>query len=439
MAKQYSSKAWVVAVDMGYGHQRAALPLKTIAKGGQIITANNYSGIPASDRTLWQSGRGFYDLISRFKSTPVVGNFAFRIFDAFQAIQAFYPKDKNIQSPTLQLKQIYRFMESKEWGRHLIQKLNRKPVPLITTFFIPAFMAEYWKYQGPIYLVVTDADVSRAWVPLYPSKTSIRYCTSTQRAAARLRRYGVLANKIFYTGFPLPEELLGGKNLTRAKQNLKRRLFRLDPERRYLKRYSQLVRQYVGTIPLSKKGYQPPVVTFAIGGTGAQQQVGEKILISLAALLRKKEVTYNLIAGVHKDAARSFESVAKQHGLTSLIGKNIRIIVAADKNEYFQKFNRIIQTTDILWTKPSELIFYSALGIPIIIAPPIGSQEVQNRKWLLKVGAGVDQLDPSLTHEWLPDLVKEGTLAEAAMQGFVEVEKQGMQNIMKLIQEKGKV
>jgi len=29
-------KAWIVAVDMGYGHQRAAFALKGIAQGGCI-------------------------------------------------------------------------------------------------------------------------------------------------------------------------------------------------------------------------------------------------------------------------------------------------------------------------------------------------------------------------------------------------------------------
>lgn len=37
--KKKISKAWVVTVDMGYGHQRAAYPLKKFAYGG-IINAN---------------------------------------------------------------------------------------------------------------------------------------------------------------------------------------------------------------------------------------------------------------------------------------------------------------------------------------------------------------------------------------------------------------
>ena len=36
----HSRKAWVVSVNMGYGHERAAYALRDLAEGG-IITAND--------------------------------------------------------------------------------------------------------------------------------------------------------------------------------------------------------------------------------------------------------------------------------------------------------------------------------------------------------------------------------------------------------------
>jgi len=45
-----NQKAWIVSVDMGYGHQRAAYPLKRFAFKNKIITANTYPGIPSRDR-----------------------------------------------------------------------------------------------------------------------------------------------------------------------------------------------------------------------------------------------------------------------------------------------------------------------------------------------------------------------------------------------------
>ena len=75
-------KAWVVAADMGYGHQRTAYPLRDIAFGGKVINANSYSGIPKKDKKFWQQTRVLYEFISRFKKTPLIGDFLFSILDA---------------------------------------------------------------------------------------------------------------------------------------------------------------------------------------------------------------------------------------------------------------------------------------------------------------------------------------------------------------------
>ncbi|PIV64865.1 MAG: hypothetical protein COS09_02615, partial [Candidatus Nealsonbacteria bacterium CG01_land_8_20_14_3_00_12] len=99
-----------------------------------------------------------------------------------------------------------------------------------------------------------------------------------------------------------------------------------------------------------------------------------------------------------------------------------------------KEFNQKLRKTDILWTKPSELSFYAALGLPIIIAPPIGSQEEFNKRWLLKSGFGALEENPSYTDQWLFDWLNRGYLAEAAMEGFIEGEKLGTINIQKIIE-----
>ena len=48
-------KAWVIAVSMGYGHQRTAFPLKDLSPDGKVINANDYEGIPTDDREIWSS------------------------------------------------------------------------------------------------------------------------------------------------------------------------------------------------------------------------------------------------------------------------------------------------------------------------------------------------------------------------------------------------
>ena len=99
-------------------------------------------------------------------------------------------------------------------------------------------------------------------------------------------------------------------------------------------------------------------------------------------------------------------------------------------------FNEALHETDILWTKPSELSFYCALGIPIVMSPIIGSQEKFNRKWLREIQAAMKQEKPDYTDQWLNDLLNRGTLAESAWDGFLKARKLGTFKIFKVL-EKG--
>ena len=65
-------QAWVVAVDMGYGHQRAAYPFRDIAYEG-IITANTGAMVDPVERRRWKALQGFYEGVSRVNKVPVVG------------------------------------------------------------------------------------------------------------------------------------------------------------------------------------------------------------------------------------------------------------------------------------------------------------------------------------------------------------------------------
>ena len=73
------NKAWVVAVDMGYGHHRAAFGLRDLAPDKKIIIANNYPGIPARDKKIWRESREAYEFLSKFKKVPILGELAFQV------------------------------------------------------------------------------------------------------------------------------------------------------------------------------------------------------------------------------------------------------------------------------------------------------------------------------------------------------------------------
>lgn len=424
------NKAWIVTVDMGYGHQRAAHPLRHLSPTDKVIVANNYEGIPASDRRVWESSRRFYEFVSRFTNIPLIGRYLFKLYDYLQRIPEFYPR-RDLSNPNLQVRGMYRLI-NKGWGKDLIEYLNREKIPLITTFFTVAFFAEVHKFKNDIYCVLCDADISRAWVPLHPHRSRIKYLAPCRRVVDRLRLYGVRKENIFLTGFPLPEENLGG-DLDALKNDLAERIINLDPQHRYRGKYGETVKHFLESIRLNERHHHPLTLTFAVGGAGAQKNLARDILISLRKKLLAKDVQLNLIAGVRNDVYIYFKHLIEQLGLKRAFGDNLNILFSVDKEDYFDKLNAVLRRTDIFWTKPSELVFYSALGLPIVMAPSVGSQEDFNRLWLKTIGAGISQNNPRYTDEWLFDWINSGWLAEAAMAGFLDGRQWGVHNIEEVV------
>ncbi|MFA6485839.1 MAG: hypothetical protein WCT40_00530 [Candidatus Magasanikbacteria bacterium] len=423
-------KAWIVTVDMGYGHQRAAYPLRGLSPTGKVIVANNYAGIPNSDRRIWESSRKFYEFVSRFTNIPLIGRRLFKFYDQIQKIPEFYPR-RDMSNPSLQVRQMYRLIDT-GWGKNLIEYLNTENVPLITTFFTVAFMAEEHKFKNDIYCALCDADISRTWVGLHPHKSRIKYLAPCRRVVERLKLYGVKPENIFLTGFPLPEENLG-RELDALKNDLAERIVNLDPEHRYRYKYGETVKHFLEGIKINAHHHHPLTITFAVGGAGAQKNLASDILRSLRKKLLKGEVNLNLVAGVRNDVYLYFKKEIARLKLNKVFGENLNILFSPDKEDYFTKLNACLRSTDIFWTKPSELVFYSALGLPIVMAPSVGSQEDFNRLWLKTIGAGISQNNPRYTHEWLFDWIRSGWLAEAAMAGFLDGRQWGVHNIKQVV------
>jgi len=419
-------RAWIISVNMGYGHQRTAYPLRDL---GQVINANDYEGIPGSDKKIWESTRRGYEFISRFKRTPLIGNLVFSIYDRFQKILEFYPK-RDLSQPNFALKQIYSLF-TEGWGQDLIDRLKYNPLPFVSTFFIPAFMAEYFNYPGEIFCIVCDADISRTWVSLNPSQSKIKYFAPTERVVERLKLYGVKPENIFLTGYPLPLDNIGSENLEILKEDLKNRLFNLDPKKKYFEKYKTLIEENLGRLP--EKPDHSLTIMFSVGGAGAQKEIGIKLLKCLIGQIKQGKIKVILSVGTNGKVKEYFEKNLKKLKCNEVFPRYIEIIYERKIEDYFQKFNQTLRKTDILWTKPSELSFYTALGIPIIIAPPIGSQEEFNMRYLLKSGFGILQENPNYIKDWLFDWLEQGYLSEAAMQGFIEGEKLGTFKIKKII------
>ena len=423
-----TKKINLIAADMGYGHQRAAYPLCDLS-AGEVITINHYNGIPEWEEKYWTDSLKSYEKISQFKKVPVLGFFVFKIMDNFQKIKSFYPF-RNLSEQTLQQKFYFRSIKA-GLGKKLIEKLNSSGLPFLTTFFVADYVAEYFNYSGDIYCVVCDSDVSRAWAPLNPKDSRSKFLVPSDKVKERFLMYGVKEENIFVTGFPLPKENIGEhKEILEA--DLARRVKALDKSGQYQGHYISLLNKVLPNYQRAKN--DPVTLTFAVGGAGAQKEIAGIILKKLSPKIKEGSLKINLVAGNREEIKEYFEEQIKANNLVE--NKNVKIIFAVDKMDYFKEFNTCLHDTDILWTKPSELSFYCALGLPIIMAQPVGSQEEFNREWLMSVGAGVDSLDPEYVDEWLSDLLESGRLARAAMDGFLNAEQMGTYNIEQLINHK---
>jgi len=422
-----AAKAWVVSADMGYGHHRAVYPLKGIAEG-EVITVGVNDATSAKERRLWRHMLGIYEFFSRARSIPVIGKPVFGILDQLLHIPSFYPL-RDLSKSTFQVDLLESYI-NKGLCSGMLEKIRTKRLPLVTSFYASAIAADRHGTEK-VFCIICDADLNRVWVARNPWESRIEYCAPCATAAQRLKEYGVPEERIFLTGFPLPVDLLGGRDLSVLKADLGRRLRSLDPDDRFWPRHGINVEHFLGANNCKQPNERKLTIMYSVGGAGAQREIGRRIALSLRTRIRKQEVKLILSAGVKESVREFFEGVKREIGAR---GDSLQVVFGETPDAYFDAFNNALHDTDILWTKPSELSFYCGLGIPIVMAPAIGSQEKFNQRWLWEIDAAVRELNPDYTDQWLFDLLQKGDLAEAAWSGFLKTRKLGTFNIMEIVQ-----
>ena len=422
-------RAWVVTADMGLGHQRAAHALAHLAHEG-ILTAGGPGATDEDEARLWRRLKWTYESLSRAKRVPLVGDAMFAALDGLLHIPPLYPlRDRS--KPALS-NLIADHLVRQGLGRSLLERLRSHPLPVITTFYAPALVADRAHY-APVYCGICDADLNRVWVASDVAQSHILYLAPCGRVMRRLRQYGVADDAIFITGFPLPRENIGGPGMETLKRDLLRRLGRIDPAGRFAAVFGATVREMLGEEPPPEGPDTRVTVTFAVGGAGAQTEIGVALAQSLRPGILDGRFRLALVAGVSPRVEEVFREAVGRLGLDDALGHGVLIVREDAKPAYFDRFNALMRETDVLWTKPSELSFYSALGIPIVMAPPIGSHEVKNMRWLTDKGAALPQYTPALALEWLTDMLRDGVLAEKAFSGFVKNRTLGVYKIEEVL------
>ncbi|HEX6837276.1 MAG TPA: hypothetical protein VF334_11920, partial [Polyangia bacterium] len=313
----------IVAVEMGYGHLRPAHALGDLL-GGPVLEADRPPLADADEQRTWSRTRSWYESLTRLSQLPVVGRPLSPLLGVLTSIPPLYPA-RDLSNPTWPVHLVER-MAARGLGRGLVDYLRATGTPLLTTFFVPALIADR-AGDLDVRCVVTDSDINRVWAPMHPRTTRIRYFAPSTRVVRRLIAYGVPKERITLTGFPLPHELLGGPSLPVAKANLLRRLARLDGDGIFRAKFGDEVERTIGPLPAADG---PPRVAFAVGGAGAQAELADRFLGSLAPVLRAGRLQLLLIAGVRREVADRFRRAIDHAGLGALVGNGVDILHAPD-------------------------------------------------------------------------------------------------------------
>ncbi len=421
---------WLVSADMGYGHQRAIYPLRGLSRNGIILNANISKASKPSERRLWKRSLKFYERLSRAQQIPFLGKYFTRILDKLLFIPQYYPF-KDYSEPTFQVRLLQRSIK-KGLCHGVVSEIQNPELPLITSFYSSAIAAEMAGHRF-VFCIICDTDMNRVWVAEKARETRIIYFAPNGTSAQRLFSYGVPQRNILVTGFPLPLELLGNRELSVLKSDLGKRLGRLDPRGMFHALYHHSIDAFLSKSykPIHPELPPPLTITYVVGGAGAQKEIALKIAKSLKKKIKNGHAALNLVAGTRTEVRDYFQKIR-----TEVLNdhQNVTIVWAETNEAYFDAFNKILHTTDVLWTKPSELSFYCALGIPIIMTPAIGPQEKCNRRWLREIGAGIKQGKPKHTNQWLFELYRKGRLADAAWNGFLKGRKYGTFNILDFLE-----
>jgi hypothetical protein len=431
-------KAWVVTVLMGLGHLRAAYPLRDLTHEGVVIYGSRRT-TPNPEYGIWRRLRRVYYASSKAGAIPVVGKALVALLLAVQRIKPYYPKADQ-SKPTLAVRLLKRLVLKRGLCRSLRDKLAAAPYPAVHTFYATAVAMDALGPSAPgprqdQFLLICDADFNRVWVPEDPKTSRLRFLAPCTQVRRRLIAYGVPEGSILMTGFPLPKENIGTETgLEVLKEDLFERLLRLDPAGKFFSYHEKSVLGWLGrdTVPADRPAHF--TLMFAIGGAGAQVDMVRNILAGLKSRIRAGEVRLTLSCGVQREVFERVQGYISDAGLRDELDRGLAIVYDQDVYGYLDQFNAHLRRTDVLWTKPSELAFYCGLGLPILMADPIGAHEELNKRWLREIHAGVSPPGPiDACGEWLFDLRESGRLAEAAWDGFLKARKLGTFKIERLI------
>jgi len=384
------NKKILVTAEMGFGHLRALYPFAN-NPDFEFFVLGQTDGSSKFEKRLWKFSLNSYEWASRFKRVPIIGAIIYWLMNGLLSIPN---RNKKISKVEYSLPyQLLELIIKLGLCKNLINSTKSKAV-VLTSFYAPVVALS--KKKVSVFCQICDADLSRVWVSRKKSISTTHYFAPCKKAANRLLLYSVNPNNIHLTGFPLPKKLIGESSENVATQN-------------YLKRKKYL------SIPHQISSNSPLEIAYIVGGAGAYSKIGKEIALSFRDEINKGTVVLYLVAGIKKSIIDDYNAFIEKEFSES---HSIRLVYGVDQNDYFNKFTDLMANIHIIWTKPSEIVFYSALGIPIIMTDPLGPQEKANREWLIESGAGIDQYLSKHTNLWVINRLNKGIFYEMTCNGW---------------------
>jgi hypothetical protein len=415
----------VAAIDMGYGHLRPAAALADYLQT-QVLQMDQPPLGNAQDHRFWERTRNLYEPLTRFSQLPGIGPPMRAVLNTITAIPAAWPV-RDLSGPTQGTRWMQR-AAGEGAGQALAKHLLSTGEPLLSTFYGAAILAELHGARR-LHCLITDSDVNRVWAPPEPAKSEIVYFAPSDRARQRMLSYGVSPARVRLTGYPLPHELVGGRERTVLKQNLARRVARLRVSGSLYK----LAESELGPLP---EADGPPLIVFAVGGAGAQVPLARALIRGMKAQIEQGKLRLALVAGRRAEVAGALRQALRESQLQAIFPGDapksqnaVELLEDPDVFSYFRRLNALLARADALWSKPSEMTFFAGLGLPFISAPPVGIHEAWNLRWANDRGAALPQHDPATAGEWLMEWLEDGVLAGAALSGHLRLPQLGLYEI----------
>lgn len=420
----------LVTAEMGFGHLRAIKPLSDILQN-PIIELSKNDNSSEKEKKRWNKIRNQYEYLSRCKDKPIIGKLIYPIFNQLLKIPTNTTKD--LSSASYQVKLLSYFIRKKNICNGILSLLKKKEnSTLLTSFYAPAIANDIYN-KTKSYCIICDSDINRVWVSKNPKESNITYFSPCQTASNRLKQYGIDEKNIILTGFPFPKELIGNTNKDILINNFTKRLSKLTKnEQIFLNLLKNL--DFASHHSLTSLKDNKLEITLAIGGAGAQKNLAKKIIEDLENLLLEDKVKLNLVTGIKGEVKDYFTLLCQKAQL-----ENINIVYADNFDDYYNLFNKTIANTDILITKPSELTFYCALGLPILLTEPIGYQEEKNKQWAFENNFALNFPYHESLDKFIEREITNNTFAEIATNAFKNNSQNGVYQIIDYIEKQNSI